>query len=118
MERTKSGKGRLVLIGNLEPGHELVSPAVVSGSYQPDQLPYLIEAHCIDRWLFPSIWPETFSHVVHEMISTGLPVHAFDVGAQAVAGRAALSRGPQGTVVLLPSGEPDIAALAALLTRD
>ncbi|MDO5371438.1 glycosyltransferase [Paracoccus sp. (in: a-proteobacteria)] len=117
-ELARSGSGRLVLIGNLEPGHELAAPAVITGSYQLDQLPYLIKAHGIDRWLFPSIWPETFSYAVHEMISTGLPVHAFDVGAQAEAVRAALSRGHQGTVVPLPDGEPDIAALAALLTRD
>lgn len=117
-ELAKSGRGRLVLIGNLEPGHELAAPAVITGSYQLDQLPYLIEAHGIDRWLFPSIWPETFSYAVHEMISTGLPVYAFDVGAQAEAVRTALSRGHQGMVMPLRNGEPDIAALTALLTQD
>lgn len=82
-ELAKSSRGRLVLIGNLKPGHELAAPAVITGSYQLDPLHYLIEAHGIDRWLFPSIWPQTVSYAVHEMISTGLPVHAFDVGAQA-----------------------------------
>ena len=117
-ELAKSGRGRLVLVGQLEPGHELAAPAIVTGSYQLDQLPYLIEAHGIDRWLFPSIWPETFSYAVHEMISTGLPVYVFDVGAQADAVRAALSRGHRGMVMPVPEGEPDIAALAARLTRD
>jgi glycosyltransferase involved in cell wall biosynthesis len=34
-------------------------------------------------FLFPSIWPETFSYVVAEMIALGLPIVAFDLGAPA-----------------------------------
>jgi glycosyltransferase involved in cell wall biosynthesis len=30
---------------------------------------------------FPSIWPETFSYVVGEMMALGLPIVAFDLGA-------------------------------------
>jgi len=36
----------------------------------------------------PSIWPETFSFVTHELISTGVPVISFDLGAQGSAVRA------------------------------
>ena len=32
-------------------------------------------------FLFPSIWPETFSYVLAELISLELPVVAFDLGA-------------------------------------
>ena len=34
-------------------------------------------------FLFPSIWPETFSYVVAEMTALELPVVAFDLGAPA-----------------------------------
>jgi glycosyltransferase involved in cell wall biosynthesis len=33
--------------------------------------------------LFPSIWPETFSYVVAEMMAMRLPIVAFDLGAPA-----------------------------------
>jgi len=32
-------------------------------------------------WL-PSLWPETFCFVLHEMKAMGLPILAYDVGAQ------------------------------------
>jgi glycosyltransferase involved in cell wall biosynthesis len=31
----------------------------------------------------PSIWPETFSYVAHEIKSMGLPMVTFNLGAQA-----------------------------------
>ena len=37
----------------------------------------------------PSIWPETFSFTTHEMLATGKPVMAFDLGAQGEAVREA-----------------------------
>lgn len=37
----------------------------------------------------PSIWPETFSFTTREMLATGLPVMAFDLGAQGEAVREA-----------------------------
>ena len=51
------------------------------------------------------------------MISTGLPVYVFDVGAQADAVRAALSRGHRGMVMPVPEGEPDIAAVFFAFAR-
>jgi glycosyltransferase involved in cell wall biosynthesis len=32
---------------------------------------------------FASVWPETFSYVVGEMMALGLPIVAFDMGAPA-----------------------------------
>ncbi len=46
-------------------------------------MPDLVEAHGINMFLFPSIWPETFSYVVAEMTALELPVVAFDLGAPA-----------------------------------
>ena len=37
----------------------------------------------INMFFFPSVWPETFSYVVAEMIALGLPIVAFDLGAPA-----------------------------------
>ena len=37
----------------------------------------------MNAFWFPSIWPETFSFVAHEMKAMGLPVLAYDIGAQA-----------------------------------
>jgi len=55
----------------------------VTGPYQRDDLAQLIEANGINMLLFPSIWPETFSYVVGEMMALGLPIVAFDIGAPA-----------------------------------
>jgi glycosyltransferase involved in cell wall biosynthesis len=71
---------RVVVIGTLAVAHE--SPSLtVTGAYQRKDLVDLIEAHGINMFLFPSIWPETFSYVVAEMIALELPIVAFDLGA-------------------------------------
>ncbi len=55
----------------------------VTGPYKRDDLADLIEGNGINALLFPSIWPETFSYVVGEMMALGLPIVAFDIGAPA-----------------------------------
>jgi glycosyltransferase involved in cell wall biosynthesis len=88
---------RLVVIGELRHTRaRLPACLTVTGRYRPDQLGRLIEQHGVNAALFPSIWPETFSYVVHELLALGLPVAAFELGAQADA----LARVPGG--VLLP----------------
>ena len=52
-------------------------------------IPELVTRYGISHWLIPSIWPETFSYTTHEALATGLPVLAFDIGAQGDAVRAA-----------------------------
>ena len=59
------------------------SRLTVTGEYKREELPDLIEAHGINMFLFPSIWPETFSYVVAEMTALRLPIVAFDLGAPA-----------------------------------
>ena len=54
--------------------------------------------HGITCWLIPSVWPETFSFTTHEALATGLPVWAFDLGAQG----AAAARQPHGQGGVLP----------------
>lgn len=110
-----SGRGKLVLIGNIEPGYKLTAPSTVLGSYRIEQLPELVAKHGITRWFFPSVWPETFSYAVHEMISTQLPVWSFDLGGQADAVADALRRGHQGGLISLEAGCHDIAKVVRCL---
>lgn len=53
------------------------------GAYPFGALPGLLVEHEIDLLLFPAIWPETFSFVVHEAFQAGVPVLATDLGAPA-----------------------------------
>ena len=73
---------RLVIIGNFDPSFRLPTGITVHGSYKISDLPQIASRYGITDWLIPSIWPETFSFTTHEALSTGLPVHAFHLGAQ------------------------------------
>ncbi len=71
-----------VVLGTFDVAHD--SPRLrVTGKYRRDDLVDLIESHGINMFLFPSIWPETFSYVVAEMVRLDVPVVAFDLGAPA-----------------------------------
>lgn len=52
-----------------------------TGRYSHDQLSHLIRKTKVNVMLFPSIWPETFSYVVQEMMEMELPIAAFNFGA-------------------------------------
>lgn len=82
---------KLVVIGVIDPAFELGRDVAVTGAYKPDDIAALAHKHGVTRWLIPSIWPETFSYTTHEALATGLPVHAFDLGAQAEAVRGAIN---------------------------
>ena len=73
---------RVVVLGTLELAFG-PPRLTVTGEYKREDLPDLVEAHGINMFLFPSIWPETFSYVVAEMMALELPVVAFDLGAPA-----------------------------------
>ena len=57
---------RITVFGTLE---EPAPASVVShsGNYLPEALPALCAEQGVNVFWFPSIWPETFSFVVHEM---------------------------------------------------
>ncbi len=71
---------RVVVLGTLD-GAPASTRLTVTGHYQRDQLPDLIEAHGLNVFLFPSVCPETFSYAIEEMMLLGLPIVAFDLGA-------------------------------------
>jgi glycosyltransferase involved in cell wall biosynthesis len=43
----------------------------------------MVEASGANVFLFPSIWPETFSYVVEELMQLEVPIVCFDMGAPA-----------------------------------
>ncbi|MGB3406739.1 MAG: glycosyltransferase [Jannaschia sp.] len=76
---------RLSLFGDIDPEFSLARSARMHGAYAPEALPDLARRHGVTHWIVPSICPETFSFTTHEALSTGLPVLAFDIGAQGAA---------------------------------
>jgi glycosyltransferase involved in cell wall biosynthesis len=73
---------RVVVLGTLDVAHR--SPRLeVTGRYRRADLPDLVEKNGINMFFFPSIWPETFSYVVAELMALGGPIVAFDLGAPA-----------------------------------
>lgn len=52
------------------------------GSYKHDDLPKILEDLEISSVVFPSVWPETFSYVVSELMQMDIPIISFDFGAQ------------------------------------
>ena len=57
------------------------------------------------------IWPETFSYTTHEAVATGLPVLAFDIGAQGET----VARVPNGVPVPFEAGGDHAAAVLSAL---
>ena len=73
---------RVVVMGTLNVGQKS-DRLKVTGAYRREDLVGLVEENGVNMFFFPSIWPETFSYVVAEMIALGLPIVAFDLGAPA-----------------------------------
>lgn len=53
------------------------------GRYNHSDLPNIIEKSNGSLIIFPSIWPETFSYLVSELMMMNLPIMCFNYGAQA-----------------------------------
>jgi glycosyltransferase involved in cell wall biosynthesis len=105
---------RIVVVGHVDAA---CPPEVVqqTGGYRRDDLPELCARHALDIVLLPSICPETFSFVAHEVLTMGLPLVAFDLGAPADLARAH----PLGHVALRRDGPgllAEIRGFAASLT--
>ena len=73
---------RVVVIGEIEADH-IPSNMVVTGKYIREKLPELLEQYHATVGLMPAIWPETFSYVTQELMSLGLPLVCFNLGAPA-----------------------------------
>ncbi len=71
-----------IVIGHADCSIPLPRNVKIHGSYTPDEIANLTEKYGISGWLFPAIWPETFSFATREALATGLTVAGFDLGAQ------------------------------------
>ncbi|SIT18054.1 Glycosyltransferase, GT2 family [Roseivivax lentus] len=107
LARETRGRAGLVLVGEIAPETALPVHVTRTGRYRPAEIATRARTHGITHWLIPSVWPETFCFALHEALATGLPVLAFDLGAQGTALRAA----PGGHV--LPYRPGETAAMAA-----
>jgi glycosyltransferase involved in cell wall biosynthesis len=73
---------KIKIIGTIEA--DLDSSVVEeTGPYQHRDLAAMILNSGANIMLFPSIWPETFSYVVQELMELQLPVACYDLGAPA-----------------------------------
>ena len=92
----------------------VVGPSLVStmpgirvlGPYENNDLPEILSREGINVILMPTIVPETFSYTISESIKMGLPIVAFDIGAQG--GR--VKQYELGKVIPLNSSSGDILA--------
>src|SRR6185312_15097274 len=73
---------RIVVLGTLNVAYRS-QRLHVTGAYRREDLVDLVEENGVNVFFFPSVWPETFSYVVAEMIALKLPIVAFDLGAPA-----------------------------------
>ena len=71
-----------VIVGNFDPAFPRPASVPAHGTYKVEDIAKIVARYGITDWLIPSIWPETFSFTTHEALATGLPVHAFALGAQ------------------------------------
>lgn len=72
---------QIIIIGTAEISYQ-EDVVKITGTYRREELPEIIEKNRITFALMPSVCPETFSFVTHEVISMGLPLITFDLGAQ------------------------------------
>lgn len=73
---------QIIIIGTIEESYDRRIIQEL-GAYNHSQLPSLIEESGVNTILFPSIWPETFSYVCHELVALDMPIACFDLGAPA-----------------------------------
>jgi len=83
LERRKDA--RIVVIGQLSTDDtpKSVEAMTVTGRYERNDLPKLIQQYGVNVIFFSSIWPETYSRVVSEIQAMDLPVALYPLGAPA-----------------------------------
>ncbi len=100
-----------VVIGHTEDDARLLAagPVFITGRYEEGEAVALIRDQGADLAFLPSVWPETWCFALTRAWDAGLPVAAFDLGAQAE------RIGQAGRGWLLPLGLPAEGINAALL---
>lgn len=77
----KSRKFKLVLIGYAD--MTKIKNCKITGKYNPENLSNIIHRLNVDLFILPSICPETFCYTAEEIMTMGLPLVCFDIGAPA-----------------------------------
>lgn len=74
----------VVLIGDTDSAFPADARArmTVTGRYEEQDLPSLLDKHRPHVVWFPAIWPETYSYTLSAAIEAGLPIAATAIGAQ------------------------------------
>lgn len=91
---------QIVVIGTIEGVLDELA-VTTTGKYQHSDLAQLVNTNQLHMALMPSIVPETFSYVTHELMQLQVPIMCFDLGAQAEV----VSQYARGRVV--PFSSPD-----------
>ena len=73
---------QVVLIGEISE-HIKSKHFEVTGRYQREELPELVQKYEIDIFLIPSVCPETFSYTTQEIMMMDMPLMVFNLGAPA-----------------------------------
>jgi GT2 family glycosyltransferase len=73
---------RIVIIGESQPEIN-IDNVILTGKYNVEELPKILEFYKVNMCLFSSIWPETFSYVTSELMLLQMPIACFNLGAQA-----------------------------------
>ncbi len=73
---------QVVLIGEISE-HIKSKHFKVTGRYQREELPELVQQYEIDIFLIPSVCPETFSYTTQEIMMMNMPLMVFNLGAPA-----------------------------------
>mgnify|MGYP005990228595 CR=1 FL=1 len=97
----------MVIVGNFDPAFPLPPSVPVHGTYRIQDIAQIAARYGVTDWLIPSIWPETFSFTTHEALATGLPTHAFQLGAQGDA----VTTAPNGYAITFDTGKDPVPSL-------
>ena len=84
--KSQGDSAKVTVFGEISEKIELNGVAI-TGRYKRGELPELIRKSGANVFLVPSIFPETFSYVTHELMRLQLPLICFNLGAQAEAVR-------------------------------
>lgn len=73
---------KMTVIGSLDEAPKSMK-LNITGPYEREQLPHMLEQSGANLCFLPSIWPETFSYICEEIMQMNFPLAVFDLGAPA-----------------------------------
>lgn len=80
---SKNKDFNVVIVGKLKKNCCVKAKNITyTGEYNSEELDIIFKKYNVNIVFFPSIWPETFSYLINEILFLGIPLVAFDIGAQ------------------------------------